>query len=167
MLSFKPNVTDNGSKEQISCSVNPAVSINKLCFDSFKKQCILHNPFTSILKRWLSISLFSRYFFRSPRCDSLSGSRTYLIWSNHPAMQQQWLLSKGKTSRTWQFSSQYAEPLQAWPSSAVRQRPESRMVPIYQLCRWRNAYHKSRRKSLWNPASNLVTNPDWHASSSL
>lgn len=25
MLSFKPNVTDNGSKEQISCSVNPAV----------------------------------------------------------------------------------------------------------------------------------------------
>ena len=36
MLSFKDNVTDNGSKEQISSSVNLAVSINKLCFDSVK-----------------------------------------------------------------------------------------------------------------------------------
>ena len=41
----------------------------------------------------------------------------------------------------------------------MRQRSESRMVPIYQLCRWRNAYHKSRRKSLWNPASNRLRTP--------
>ena len=121
-------------------------------------------------ERGLQLLWKDGYLFRSsrsPSCNPLSGCRTYLIWSNHPAMQKEWLLSKGKTSRTWQFSSQYAESLQVRPSSAMRQRSESRMVPIYQLCRWRNAYHKSRRKSLWNPPSNMAENPDWHASASF
>ena len=115
--------------------------------------------FTTIVERWLSISLVSISELQSSFWLSYV---SHLVKPSRHAKRMIAVKRQDIKNLTILVAVRGVTT-----SSAMRQRSESRMVPIYQLCRWRNAYHKSRRKSLWNPASNMAENPDWHTSASF